>query len=1126
MNRSRWLFAAFGAYLALTLACAITSSRCADAAHRLCLDVFTPPIQRTVAFGTRPAQNTIRTVTRLGQTISALLILVASVGLAWRRAKGVKPALLLIALAFASYAQCLLLRSEVRPGVRLYIVALLLAVVVELLPRRLGSIASEGKDLALSEPTKSAPSVPEIVALALVTTTALVYRFYALNQLPNDFDGEAAYFMACATSLRRVALIAAGIGDPWSPFGWLYYIPVYLVTEFFGSHLLSIRFVSAITGVVSIPLLWAFLRRLAGPVEALFGSALLCFALTDMFWSRTDVFPYHAPGLIAIVLAWCTYEAIVTERLGYFILAAIFMAISYHQFPSGQTLLVIPLGAIGIHAFHDRKFLRRCWKKVLILLVGALIWYGGPSLNILLATGRLQTASPFGSAAVRRFERGKTLWSQPFESSGLLPRIESMGRKAEQNAVDVVRSQFLEVVPGVMPHHEGIPELPGLRTRQISAAVAPLLALGVVLLLVRAKRPTSQVLLLWVLAGLLPGLLSAPSAHRIATVFPAFVSIAALSGGDIIRAFQALLGRIGRAVAAVGSAALFAGLGLIAAKLYLDAAKASTPPTVVMSEAIRPYLTDGTLAVIDVDDKDLPSELTYLFLDDLSRGTRPPLWRISRSANWPEIVFHASPGFDEWYYTETRLRNHRGTLLAGPSPKRVVFIVEDKADKRPHTDFLAQVFPGAARERHRVSDSPSQYDFVAYIVESADLREATSPLVLGGVGDRPAANPRGWWEGREARLESAAPTDGLTVSAGLWIRGQKRSRFRCPNAGEGSRILLDGIPLEQDAVRLITRGIHRIDIRLGTLPRLPLYLEEAADGGTYQRFPNEDVLGPGLAERPAFAAETILPYPGYNAPVPVASPDKPFLASFAVSPSGQVGVLWAYESRWKVTLYLPSGKEATWEVARPQERTEYSRLAFAGERIALLNFPYLFLLDSSGRVLFKKDLRPQIDDGNGFGANEAGEFFLIVPRSGGVHVFSPEGEQITTLLCPEFGPGWAPVEVSVPFRGPVGVLDDVGKFRVFENVSPREWRVARTSSGRYELFRGAQVRQDGWLFSRVQEKQEVLVFDEEMNRRIAQDPANDLSSFDIRNQLVGFDRDGNLYFYREGDGKMWKLARR
>lgn len=1122
MNRSRWLFAAFGAYLALTLAFAIASSRRADAAHRLCLDVFTPPIQRTVAYGARLAQNSIRIVTRLGLTISALLILIALVGLAWRRAKSVKPALLLIALAFASYAQCLLLRSEVRPGVRLYIVALLLAVVAELLPRRLGSIGSEGKDSALGERTRSAPSVPEIVALALVTTTALVYRFYALNQLPNDFDGEAAYFMSCATSFRGVALVNAGLGSgAWSPFGWLYYIPVYLVTQFFGSHLLSIRFVSAITGVVAIPLLWAFLRRLAGPVEALLGSAFLSFALTDMFWSRTDVFPYHAPGLIAIALAWCTYEAIVTERLGYFILAAFFMAVSYHQFPSGQTLLLIPLGAIGIHALQDRGFLRRCWKKALILLLGALLWYGGQSLNILLATGHLQKANPFA------LNRGKTLWSLPSESLGLLPRIESIGGKVEENALDAVRSLFLEIVAKGMLHHESIPELPGLRTREISAAVASLLALGVVLLLVRAKRPASQVLLLWVLAGLLPGLLSTtPSAHRIAAVFPAFLSIAALSGGDIIRAFQALLGRVGRAVAAVGGAALFAGLGLIAARLYLGTANASTPLTVVMSEAIRPYLTDGTLAVLDVNDLDLPSELTYLFLDDFSRGSRPPLWRIARSADWPEIAFHASPGFDEWYYTQTRLRRHRGTLLAGPSPKRVVFVVEDSADKKSHTDLLDQVFPRAARERRRVSESPSQYDFVAYVVETADLREATSPLVFGGAAERLAANPERWWEGREARLASAAPTDAVRVSAGLWIRGQKRSGFRCPNAGQGSRILLDGIPLEPDAVRLMTRGVHRIDIRLGTLPRPPLYLEEAADGGAYKRFPNEDVLGPGLATRPAFAAETILPYPGYDAPVPVASPDRPFLASIAVSPSGQVGVLWAYENRWKLTLYLPGGKEATWEVARPQERSEYSRLAFAGERIALLNFPNLFLLDRSGRVLFKKDLRPQFEGGNGLGANEAGELFLVAPRSTGVPVFSPEGEHITTLLCPDFGPGLGPVEVSVPFRGPVGVLDNMAKFRVFEKVSPREWRVARTSSGRYELYSGAQVRQDGWLFARIQERPEVLVFDQAMNRRIAQDPAHDLSSFDTGIQLVGFDRDGNLYVYREGDGKVWKLARR
>ena len=477
----------FGAFLALSLAWAIASSRRADSEHRLCLDAFTPLIQRAVELGSRLKQHIIPCVARAGQTVSILFVLIAAAGLSRRRAKGLKPALLLVALALAAYAQCLLLQGEVTLGVRIYIAALLCAAAAEILPRHLGSFAPDGTETTANERTSAAPSVLEIVALAFVTTAALVYRFYALNQIPNDFDGEAAYFMACATSLRGVALVNAGVANgPWSPFGWLYYIPVHLATELFGSHLLSIRFVSAVTGVVSVPFFWALLRRLGGAVEALLGSVFLAFALTDMFWSRTDIFPYHAPGLVAIALAWCSYEAIVTERLGYFVLAALFMAVSYHQFPSGQTLFLIPLGAIGIHALLDRGFRKRCWRKALILLVGAALWYQGQSLNLLLATGHLQKASPFA------LNPGKTLWSLPLEAPGLLSRAEFLARKGGKNAVDVVRSQFLEIVLGQYAHHEAIPSLPGLRTREISAAAAILLALGAVLPLLRPRRPRSS----------------------------------------------------------------------------------------------------------------------------------------------------------------------------------------------------------------------------------------------------------------------------------------------------------------------------------------------------------------------------------------------------------------------------------------------------------------------------------------------------------------------------------------------------------------------------------------------------------------------------------------------------------
>ena len=71
-----------------------------------------------------------------------------------------------------------------------------------------------------------------------------------------------------------------------------------------------------------------------------------------------------------------------------------------------------------------------------------------------------------------------------------------------------------------------------------------------------------------------------------------------------------------------------------------------------------------------------------------------------------------------------------------------------------------------------------------------------------------------------------------------------------------------------------------------------------------------------------------------------------------------------------------------------------------------------------------------------------------------------------------------------------------------------------------------QVREDGWLFVRVLDQPEFLVFDRALNRRIAEDPAHDLSGFDVGSHFLGFDRSGNLYVYRDADGTVWKLPRR
>jgi hypothetical protein len=449
-------------------------------------------------------------------------------------------------------------------------------------------------------------------------------------------------------------------------------------------------------------------------------------------------------------------------------------------------------------------------------------------------------------------------------------------------------------------------------------------------------------------------------------------------------------------------------------------------------------------------------------------------------------------------------------------------------ERRSHLELLAQLYPRGTPELLTVSESSPHYSFAAFVVEPPELDQVASPIVRGGAESSLASGPGGWWDGLRARTAPAGPGEPITLSAGLWVPRQLWGRFRCPGAGEGGELLLDGVGIDARTVRPITRGVHRIDIRLGKSPSLPIYLEEAVDKGEFQGVPAANVLGPEVAMRPAFEPETVMPYAGYDAPVPIVKLDTAFLDSLAVSPSGEIGSLWAYQRRWKFALSPPGGgAEGVWELARPEEHSERSNIAFAGAHIALLDFPNLWLLDRSGRVLWKKDLRPRISEAHDLAANEIGELFVSASAPAGIHVFSPDGEPEAVLLYPQFGPSWMPMKASVPYRGPVAALDYGGKIRVFEQASPSHWRVVRSQPGLYELeSKLFQIREDGWLFARAWGWPEVLVFDELLKRRIARDPAHDLSTFDMGTRFLGFDRSGSLYIYRDGDGRVFRLARR
>ncbi|MEP6995636.1 MAG: hypothetical protein ABI968_14020, partial [Acidobacteriota bacterium] len=855
---------------------------------------------------------------------------------------------------------------------------------------------------------------------------------------------------------------------------------------------------------------------------AVLGTTLLCFGLTEVFWSRTDIFPYHGPGFVAIALAWASYEAITTERLRWFVAAAALMALSYHQYPSGQTSFLIPVGAVLGRSLFVRGFVRRSWKGILVILVGAGLWSAGLGINGLLAGRPFAWRNPFG------LNPGKTLWSVPLEHPGLGARAKFLAESAAKGVGIIIRTQFLEVVPSEFPHHENVPPVENLTRRHTSAPVAVLLALGLSALLLRPTRPASLVLLSWLLAGSLPGLLSTfPASRRLATLFPAYMAVAAVAGGLVLHAGARILGeKVGRVFVAVALGATFAGLGVVAGFLFLGPPR-SPVRAVASADAIRPYLKPGTLAVLEAEYGEYAAmELTYLLLDQLSAGPRPASWRIANAADWPTLIFRPIPNLTSWIYTYTMLRSHAGALSKSPGFDRVTFLVQDTDARKRHRELLVQTYPGQELEHLKVSSSDDgRFNFTVMTVDTETLKDNQCPVVTLPGGSATEAGPADWWEGVKVRIRrDGGPSAPIAVSAGLWVPEMRRSALRIIGAGDGAALFLDGTPLAENEIRPLVRGIHRVDVTLGTAPRLPLRLEVALDGRTFEPVRSADVTSPRLASLPLLAPEPVLFYPGFDAPVPVVSLGTDFLSDLAVSPEGSIVAARGLREKLELELYpAGGGPSAVWSQPRPPGETPYhTSVSFVGDNeVALLSWPHLYIYDRKGKPRREIDLKPMMQGAEDLAANEEGEIFVVSASRRGVVVLAPDGHE-TALLRPKGTSDWQPGSLSAAHRGPVAVLDNEIRIRIFEKT-PSGWEETRVRPGEYATGPNAYaIGVDGWLFSQNAGTEESLVFDRELTRRVVADPAQDLARYHPGNRFLGFDREGRLY--TEANGRVVKFV--
>ncbi|MEW6238628.1 MAG: glycosyltransferase family 39 protein [Candidatus Omnitrophota bacterium] len=1144
-----WLKAIYIEFLLLSLLMAILLSIRADGAGRPCLQFCEPFIQWIVAAKKWMVIDSAARASWLGWGLAGLAFFGAAIGLARKKEEAVRPFFLFTAGCLAILAQTSYFLGNAFRGGLFYALSLMILIVWRFLPPILGPDVDFYPDREDESDEPPAPQrlyhfILEFLGLAVLTLLTIVFRFYSLNQLPTIFDGEMAASMAVATDLPSAFKLNY---EPMSPFGWaplglVYFLLINASTQICGMTLLAVRIVSAVVGVLLVQLLYGLLRRMGGRTAAFIGAALFAFSSIEIVWGRHDFFPLSYPSLIAAALCWTTYLALVKEKFRNFFLTALWMGLTYHLFPSGQTAFLIPIGVMLWSLLTVRGFARRCWGKCSLIAIGGALWFAGLSISAYLADGVWKWINPLSNAAVSKGTlRGHALWTAQEPGWGLWGRISYIAGGVWDNFTGVIKSLFTAME---WPQYRytpiyGIPDHP---MTYIPAVAAVLLFVGLIVCLLAPRRRNCAFLLIWMIAALLPGILSSQAeARRIAFFFPAVYAAAALAAAKGFEALEFLLGRwTGRLARLFLIPSFLVGLAILHGGIYFDQDK-RFPPATQTAAAISHYVKPGSFVVLDfaIDNPyRLINEITFTMLDELSRPDRPAIWHVAEPHEWPLLAVYPKPDFEKWYYHYSKMKKIAPELRANPSWNRLTYIVHDIPANEKKIAILQGIYPDAFWMHHLIYPL---YDF--YSVEtrldsqSAEDRLRPIAVVEGDCSFLPE-DRKDWWRGVDCIVEEKAsetPIKGaaLNFSAGLWIREQRWLAFRILGGGEGAAFNLNGQPAPLDEFLPLTDGINRLEIRLPHPANLPIVLQSRGAGSqNYEDIAASNLVSPQLSDVGPLKPLLFSYYEGYGAPQTAAAGDAAFAADFAVSPAGCLAMLHRGADSWKVRVTEADGAVAAeWEhpLVNHHHEPRYGVCFIGNDEIAVLDSPKVFLYDVRGNLEKEFDLPIDPLGGVDIAANLDGELFAASVDQHCVFYFRKEWSEFKRL-APQAKAGdreWNPRWLSFAARQ-LAVLDDREHIQLFENIvdDPLEYRWKKEIPLQFNLGSDMenalsvilfQMSGRGWFYLRFLREKEFRVLDEKGVRRFASAPEGDLSILlqDRCRQIIGFDSGDRLYVWDE-----------
>ena len=348
----------------------------------------------------------------------------------------------------------------------------------------------------------------KLIALLGIVLLAAFFRLSQIDSIPPGNRYDPAYYGVDALRIldgEWPVFLATNFGREV-----LFSYLVALYIALFGATPNAMYIVSAWVGIATVPAVFLLAEELFSREEnalrrygGLVASLALAFSYWHLNWSRFGVRAVLVP-LVAALTFYFLWRALRTGATGHFVAAGFFLGLGAYTYQAARLYPVLVVLAFAYMLAARRTVTRRDWMNLALVVLVSLIVFA--PLGVYFVTHPGSFAQRIGQTSVLADSEGVTatlsaLWA------GVLDTVLSFSFQGDL---------------------EPTTNLPGRPT--LNAFFSILFGAGLVVSLIRIKKPVYLFLLSWIVVMLIPAVLSqfGPIAKRAIGTLPAVMLLIAV----------------------------------------------------------------------------------------------------------------------------------------------------------------------------------------------------------------------------------------------------------------------------------------------------------------------------------------------------------------------------------------------------------------------------------------------------------------------------------------------------------------------------------------------------------------------------------------------------------------------